>query len=123
MSNAQKVQVTEDQARSIYKEYKKIPLATIQGTSESDILERMGKNAKSKSVAAEIKLFGRVAHQVSETEFIDAMVKNELPPLKLTPQEMEVLRGGLVGTCVGVGISLVGIFLAGVAIGQASRRP
>ena len=122
MSNAKKVQSTEDQARSLYKEYKKIPLAMIQGTSESVILERMGKAAKSKAIAAEIKLFGRVAHQVSESEFIDAIVNNEVPPVKLTPEEMEVLRGGLIGTCIGIGIALGAILFAGIAVGQASRK-
>lgn len=40
-------------------------------------------------------IFGRLAHLVSGVEeFVDSIRNNELPAIKLTDQEMEVLKGG-----------------------------
>ena len=36
----------------------------------------------------------RIARDYSETEFVEALTKGVLPPIKLTNKEMEVIRGG-----------------------------
>jgi hypothetical protein len=68
-----------------------------------------------------IKLYEAIAPQVSADEFVAWQQTGELPVVKLTPQQMEQLHGGLLGSavsgamCVAV-ITLELVVIAAIAI-------
>jgi len=62
-----------------------------------------------------MSLMGRLAHQVDEKEFADCLATGEFPPMKLTAQEQELLRGGWLITAGWVAVGVVGA--VGAAVG------
>jgi hypothetical protein len=44
---------------------------------------------------AGLQVYARIAHECDETDFISAFQEDELPPISLTQDEMEMLNGGV----------------------------
>lgn len=61
-----------------------------------------------------IRLMGRLAHEADEETFIDALTSGQFPPMKLSAEEMEAVRGGAALT-ISLGACIA--WTAGVAIG------
>jgi hypothetical protein len=77
---------------------------------DTDVLQ--GKDPK--RVAGALSIISKMAQQYDENTFVEAMKTGDLPPMKLTPHEMEIARGGIGITgslLIGVGVGL----LAGAA--------
>ena len=88
----------------VYTTFRAIPAET---WARADVVELAGRLKKAglttdpMSLGIATRVLGRLAHQLSEEEFLDAVVEGEIPPVKLTTAEMELLRGGdLWGWCV-----------------------
>lgn len=110
------VAAQRQQVDQMYDEFRKIPLqswikaapqqlATDLGKAGVDL---NGKNAEKFGTA--VRLFGRLAHEADREAFYIAVAEGEIPPLKLSAEEMEVVRGGIAATgsfLIGVGIGLV----------------
>jgi hypothetical protein len=47
----------------------------------------------------ELKVASKIAQQVSEKEFMEFLVTKETPAVKLSSQELEVLKGGRSKPC------------------------
>jgi hypothetical protein len=112
--------LTKDTAAQIYKKFKEVPLDKWLNTSDEDYVKGLTKSndndlrsalrttaVDAHQVGTSFRIFAKMANQLSESEFCDALITRDFPPLKLTPQEMEVLRGGIMWTAV-VGVGVVG---------------
>ena len=53
------------------------------------------KNKETIGNDQELQLAFKVAQQASEEEFVDMMASGELPPVQLTNDELESLKGGV----------------------------
>ena len=75
-------------------------------------------------VANSFRLLHRVARAVSEEEWQEYIEDGSIPPMKLSPEEMELARGGFCLTAfgVGVGIGLAIGAIVGGAIAITYRR-
>lgn len=84
------------EVKLIYQSLRATPLKDITNAKSEDMLKRIdskGLNLNLETMSS-LKLLGRIAHQCSETDFYDFVIENDLPPLKLTAQEMEMIKGG-----------------------------
>lgn len=88
--------ITTEQSKEIYKHFRSLSaedLSSFDASKDVDT-EKFGDNDYSK-VGESVRLFGRIAQTCTEQEFCDMMETGETPPIKLTEQEMEVIRGGI----------------------------
>ena len=60
-----------------------------------------------------IVLLRKVARSCREEEFVDFTSNNQIPAVKLTPAEMEVLKGGITPVIfvVGAGLAIAGYLM------------
>lgn len=72
--------LTKQQAQQLYREFSKSTL--------NPQIQKALKDWKDLSLAS------KVAKNTTEEEFITFIVEHEVPALKLTPKEMEVIKGG-----------------------------
>jgi hypothetical protein len=107
MNAADKNQVVE-----FYNKLRTVDYASIGliDTKQIQNLATVKNPAKYKTAMA---IFHKAAHQASESDFVEMFETGDVPPLKLTPEEMELARGGFVMSafCIGVaiGISLIAL--------------
>ncbi len=70
-----------------------------------------------------MNLFRKVASQVSKEEFVTSFMADEIPAVKLTAAEMEVLKGGfnkwIKAACIGAATGLAATTLVGCFVGAA----
>lgn len=79
-----------------------------------------GKVKDPKFAETSFRLLHRVARSVDQNEWEQFTKDGQVPPLKLSAEEMELVRGGLVFSAVmagiGVGLAIVGIYAAAKAL-------
>ena len=78
------------------------------------------KGINTKNLSNTMSAFKKVASQVSKEEFVASFMENEIPPVKLSPQEMESLKGGwLKQFCIGAASGLGAASIGGLGIALA----
>ena len=94
MANTQKQTTLYERFRSVSKE-------KWEKASADEVAVFLGftKTAKDEKkpaaqVAGAARILARVAHQYDEKTFLDAVDKGEVPPLKLSSEEMQLISGG-----------------------------
>jgi len=114
-------QITKAEASKVYTELRKIPLDQWMKADKASLGKAFSQNKiegiNVNQLGTSAKMFGRVAHAVDESVFVDSLINGELPPFKLTNEELEIVKGGLVplaiyaiyGGCVLVG-GVIGYF-------------
>lgn len=70
-----------------------------------EILKKINKSAD--DLAPAFRLYARVAHQYDSGTFFESITTGELPPMKLSPTEMEFLHGGGEAETIGRIISMI----------------
>lgn len=126
------VALSPAQTNELYEQLKAVPLDVWTKPSPGEIMASL-KEAAQKSGKAEfplmkdperigmsLSLFGRVAHEYGPEELADAVNHGRFPPLKLSSEEMELVRGGAVVT-IGAGavIGLAALAVSAVGLGIA----
>lgn len=105
-------------ATQFYKQWHTVDPSTLDEAKLNEMMAELKKQGKVKNTEAagtSFRIIQRVAHQVDEKAWLDFAKTGDLPPIKLTPKEMEVVRGGCVGTAIGIFIAACGL---GLAIGS-----
>lgn len=91
---------TQKEISSFYEELRRTPLnrcVTINSKRFHPFLteEECFMARSSAMLRPSMVLLARMAHKTTKEEFSSYIMFGELPPMKLSPQEMEVLQGGL----------------------------
>jgi hypothetical protein len=68
------------------------------------------------------KIAARVATQASIEEFSEFMIKGELPPVKLTSDEMEAMKGGFLGLGLGALFSIGSTIFGAIKGNKAAKQ-
>ena len=107
---------TNAQSIELYNFYKRIGP---NGLEESRIKEftgqmlAMGLTKDQEKAGTSFSLFHRVANQVNEQEWLEFVQTSQLPAIKLSAKEMELVRGGIVLSITGIlGCLGAGYYLA-----------
>lgn len=103
-------------ANKLYNDLKSVPKGKSLTTADIVALTKESKldlkGAAPENVCVALNLMTRLAHEKDEKTFVDALDRGEFPPMKMSPKEMELVRGGVIGT-------LIGCAVAGLAAGLA----
>ncbi len=111
-----------EQSKAIYNALR----ATAEGVDESKVkaffsnAKAKGKIKNEQTALETFHLLHKIANQVDEKQWLDFAKTSELPPIKLSPAEMELARGG-VAVSVMIGIGTLIIFGLGAGY-EAGRR-
>ena len=101
------VNVARDDAASIYNSLRSVPIAKWQDPKTTaamfgpdtegaqKISAAWGDKGDSSTLQLGLKVVSRAAHDNDFDTFYDAIKAGELPPVRLSPTEMEQLRGGV----------------------------
>lgn len=98
--------MTLQDSNEFYERLRTIPLEdwiSRDAAELGEVAREAGMNMDGRTpavVGTSIRLLGRLAHQVDAEAFAEATATGELPPMKLSAEEMEAVRGGLIGTCI-----------------------
>jgi lactobin A/cerein 7B family class IIb bacteriocin len=108
-------QVQDEQYLKMHKFFRSIPPGPISKSGLTALKTEIQKQnvtglLKEDQVESVANLMKRVATEVEAEEWVSFCKKGELPPIKLTPEEMEMVRGGVVLT----GAAVVGAAAATV---------
>ena len=93
--------ITDKQSLDVYTQLRSVPVGQLDETKVKKILSESPAFDKVKDKQRAVNVFyliQKIAHQVDEKQWLDFAQSNELPPVKLTPEEMEFVRGGAVVT-------------------------
>lgn len=90
-------QISIDQARDLYSVFGKLDTGSAELTKYLD-----SKNIPGAQKITEV--LKKIANNCSEKEFIDYVMTNETPAIKLTNEEMEVIKGGITPYILVVGV-------------------
>lgn len=96
--------ISREECGRLYAGLKKHDIKNLVGVDPSvfkkDSRFRKGRYEPLK-VASTIGLLGTFAHQLDEETFYNAMISGEIPAVKLTVAEMELIKGGGLPDLVG----------------------
>ena len=114
-------------SKDIYTKLRAIPT---NGLDESKIKaffsesKANGKIKSEKNALGSFHLLHKVANQVDEKQWLNFVETNELPPLKLSAEDMELVRGGAVISIIGIlGLGLSAMWF-GYEVGKdTNQRP
>ena len=115
--------VTREHSDRVYESLKAVSAEDWQRATAAEIVENannfQGLDLEGKdpeTFALGFRLFGRLAHQATAEEFFVALSEGDIPPMKLSAEEMEIVRGGvlatgslIIGVCVGLAVAGGGI--------------
>ena len=113
-------QLTKAQISTAYQDFRGIPLnnlvkpETLRDLAKARKADFGGKDLN--RVGVGLTLLVKLAHNTNEAEFGEALSTGQLPPMKLTAEEMELARGGLWVT-----VGLIACAVAGGVVGYFSR--
>jgi hypothetical protein len=114
---------TREQALNLYPKFRALPFSAkqIQDLSLDEVFAHLrtssGKNVdpknlnlmekETKQATAAFRCAIAVAKKYSEKEFVDFWVNQDIPPVELTNQDMEQLKGGFFWVLIGLWTLLV----------------
>ena len=79
----------------LYKKLRSIPVGAFDAKKIKEIMAQKNDDLLSEpGMIDTASLFHKVASQVSESQWVDFINTQEVPPVKLTSKEMELLKGG-----------------------------
>lgn len=94
--------ITVSQAKELYKNIGKIDLNSAQVKEAISSNKSKGPKVSEQQIA----IAAKISANCTEEEFVDFVTKGEFPSVKLTKDEMEVLKGGVdpVSACILIGM-------------------
>ena len=84
-------------------------LSRIYSTLRSKSLDQIKKLNLPIGDFQSVELVHRSTQNISEGEWVSYVSRNELPPMKLSQAELEVVKGGFIGLIIRVGSCLLSI--------------
>ena len=101
-------QTTSEKVSGMYQELKTFDseifdqsVGEIQAAMKRENIDLGGQTPEDAAMA--FKVYGRMAHSCTSSEFSEGVENGEWPPVELSAEELEALRGG-VATTIAVGV-------------------
>ena len=90
-------QERQNHIKQLYQALIQIPLSDFSRAMQMfpDWLKIQRDVLSQQDLLAGLQIYARIAHECDEVDFISAFQENELPPISLTQDEMEMLNGGV----------------------------
>ena len=94
-----------------YKKLRSIPLGTLDAAKIVQASKELAADGRIKDAVkyqASVGILHKVAHQTDEKQWTQFCITGEMPPVKLTAEEMNLLQGGTFGllSCFAAGLTL-----------------
>jgi len=122
------VQISKEKAMQAYEKFQSVPASNWDEAKAEDLLEELDEewplddeqrdSLQPESLSVGLRVLGKVAHEYDQETFTEAAIDGEIPPLELSEQEMQFVRGGALAT-LGACAAVAGLFGTGIAIGEA----
>jgi len=119
-------EITDDQIDEAYEAFAAVPPEEWDSGASEKILEDLrskghegaADDLETPELTANLRVLGKVASEYDREAFEDTLREGELPPLELSSEEMEQVRGGLAVTA-GVIVGSAALVAAGYAFETA----
>lgn len=87
------MEITRAKAVELHKTLKQVP-PDLKNVKFADKITNEAGTFSGTEGRNAIRILARLAHEYDEEEFAKAVLSGEMPPMKLTEGEMELIRGG-----------------------------
>ena len=102
-------QLSNEQAADLFNQFKSVPAEAWDKASPEELsqaIQQAGQDLPNGLTADDlstgVRVLGKIAHQYDQDIFVEAINDGELPPMKLSNREMEVVRGGFFGAAAAI---------------------
>ena len=99
--------ISNEEAAKLFAQFKAVPADAWNEAPSEELGKALRESGESlpegigeREFTTGIRILGQVAHEYDQETFVDVIRTGEMPPMKLSPKEMEVIRGGIIGWVV-----------------------
>lgn len=89
------VEIKKDDVVKLYRQLSQVEVGQINLSQMGDWVKDNKVPYSAKTLTENFQLLHKVARKSNENQFLDFVLSGEVPEIKLTAKEMEVIKGGL----------------------------